>query len=97
MVGSHPDRNKLKRLFEKCYFSIVWRCFVTKSVKFGRAEVSIVPIDAKIQDLSLRKGPRPYFFCKIYSFCQNNLQCLSLCGGPKSKKREIVDETGLDG
>ena len=34
--------------------------FVTKSVKFGRTEVSIVPRGAKFQDLSLGKGPGPW-------------------------------------
>ena len=29
--------------------------FVTKSVKFGRTEVSIPPIDAKVQDLSIQR------------------------------------------
>ena len=29
--------------------------FVTKSVKFGRTEVSIPPIDAKFQDLSIQR------------------------------------------
>ena len=36
--------------------------FVTKSVKFGRTEVSIAPIDAKFQDLSFGKGPGAWFF-----------------------------------
>ena len=35
--------------------------FVTKSVKFGRTEVSIAPIDAKFQDLSFGKGPGAWF------------------------------------
>ena len=42
--------------------------FVTKSVKFGRTEVSIAPIDAKFQDLSLGKGPGPWFFVKYKIF-----------------------------
>ena len=36
--------------------------FVTNSVKFGRTEVSIAPIDAKFQDLSFGKGPGAWFF-----------------------------------
>ena len=42
--------------------------FVTKSVKFGRTEVSIAPIDAKFQDLSFGKGPRGLVLSKIYVF-----------------------------
>ena len=38
--------------------------FVTKSVKFGRTEVSIAPIDAKFQDLSFGKGPGAWFLVK---------------------------------
>ena len=45
--------------------------FVTKSVKFGRTEVSIAPIDAKFQDLSLGKGPGPWFFVKYMVFVKN--------------------------
>ena len=42
--------------------------FVTKSVKFGRTEVSIAPIDAKFQDLSFGKGPGAWFFEKYMVF-----------------------------
>ena len=42
--------------------------FVTKSVKFGRTEVSIAPIDAKFQDLSFGKGPGAWFFEKYMIF-----------------------------
>ena len=42
--------------------------FVTKSVKFGRAEVSIAPIDAKFQDLSFGKGPGAWLFVKYIFF-----------------------------
>ena len=42
--------------------------FVTKSVKFGRTEVSIAPIDAKFQDLSFGKGPGAWFFKKYMVF-----------------------------
>ena len=49
--------------------------FVTKSVKFGRTEVSIAPIDAKFQDLSFGKGPGAWFFEKIW-FLSKNFQLL---------------------
>ena len=42
--------------------------FVAKSVKFGRTEVSIAPIDAKFQDLSFGKGPGACFFEKYMIF-----------------------------
>ena len=42
--------------------------FVTTSLKFGRTEVSIAPIDAKFQDLSFGKGPRAWFFEKYMVF-----------------------------
>ena len=42
--------------------------FVTKSVKFGRTEVSIAPIDAKFQDLSFGKGPGAWFLKNICFF-----------------------------
>ena len=42
--------------------------FATKSVKFGRTEVSIPPIDAKFQDLSFGKGPGAWFFEKYMVF-----------------------------
>ena len=42
--------------------------FATKSVKFGRTEVSIAPIDAKFQDLSFGKGPGAWFFEKNMVF-----------------------------
>ena len=42
--------------------------FATKSVKFGRTEVSIAPIDAKFQDLSFGKGPGAWFFEKYMVF-----------------------------
>ena len=35
--------------------------FVTKSVKFGRTEVSIPPIDAKFQDLSIQRVVKGWF------------------------------------
>ena len=66
MPGSHPDRNKLKKLFEKHYFLFFSPSFVTKSVKFGRMEVSIPPIDAKFQDLSFGKGPGVCFLKNIW-------------------------------
>ena len=70
--------------------------FVAKSVKFGRTEVSIAPIDAKFQDLSLGKGPGPWFFVK-YMICVKQLSIFVTFWGSKiQKKREIVDETGLD-
>ena len=47
--------------------------FVTKSVKFGRTEVSIAPIDAKFQDLSLGKGPGPWICEKMYGFFLENV------------------------
>ena len=46
--------------------------FVTNSVKFGRTEVSIAPIDAKFQDLSFGKGPGAWFFEK-YMVCVKKL------------------------
>ena len=42
--------------------------FVTKSVKFGRTEVSIAPIDAKFQDLSFGKGPGAWLCEKYMDF-----------------------------
>ena len=42
--------------------------FVTKSVKFGRTEVSIAPIDAKFQDLLFGKGPGAWFSLKYMIF-----------------------------
>ena len=50
--------------------------FATKSVKFGRTEVSIAPIDAKFQDLSFGKGPRACFFEKNIWFLSKNFQLL---------------------
>ena len=51
------------------HFSIDFlQVFVTKSVKFGRTEVSIAPIDAKFQDLSFGKGPGAWFFKKYMVF-----------------------------
>ena len=35
--------------------------FVTKSVNFGRTEVSIPPIDAKFQDLSIQRVVKGWF------------------------------------
>ena len=35
--------------------------FVTKSLKFGRTEVSIPPIDAKFQDLSIQRVVKGWF------------------------------------
>ena len=49
--------------------------FVTKSVKFGRTEVSIAPIDAKFQDLSFGKGPGAWFLKNIW-FLSKNFQLL---------------------
>ena len=46
--------------------------FATNSVKFGRTEVSIAPIDAKFQDLSFGKGPGAWFF-EIYMFFNKKL------------------------
>ena len=47
---------------------------VTNSVKFGRTEVSIAPIDAKFQDLSFGKGPRAWFcFAKYMIFVKTLL------------------------
>ena len=34
---------------------------MTKSVKFGRTEVSIPPIDAKFQDLSIQRVVKGWF------------------------------------
>ena len=42
--------------------------FATKSVKLGRTEVSIAPIDAEFQDLSFGKGPGAWFFEKYIIF-----------------------------
>ena len=36
--------------------------FFTKLVKFGRTEVSIPPIDAKFQDLSIQRVVKGWFF-----------------------------------
>ena len=83
-------------MLETCILTGFLHVFVTKSVKFGRTQVSIPPIDAKFQDLSLGKGPGPCFFVK-YMILVKKYQFLVLVGGPKSKKREIVDETGLEG
>ena len=47
--------------------------FVTKSVKIGRTEVSIAPIDAKFQDLSFGKGPGAWFFEKYMVFVKTLL------------------------
>ena len=49
--------------------------FVAKSVKFGRTEISIAPIDAKFQDLSFGKGPKAWFFEKYMVF----VKTLSIC------------------
>ena len=49
--------------------------FATKSMKFGRTEVSIAPIDAKLQDLSFGKGPGAWFYVK-YNFLSKNFQFL---------------------
>ena len=70
--------------------------FVTKSVKFGRTEISIAPIDAKFQDLSFGKGPGPWLFVKYMTFVKQLLIFVTF-GRSKIKKKEILDETGLDG
>ena len=70
--------------------------FVTKSVKFGRTEVFIAPIDAKFQDLSLGKGPGAWFFVKNMIFVKKLNFFGTFLGIQSPKKREIVDETGLD-
>ena len=44
--------------------------FATTSVKFGRTEVSIAPIDAKFQDLSFGKGPGAWLFEKYMVFVE---------------------------
>ena len=49
--------------------------FFTKSVKFGRTEVSIAPIDAKFQDLSFGKGPGAWICVNIW-FLSKNFQFL---------------------
>ena len=41
--------------------TVVLHVFVTKSVKFGRTEVSIPPIDAKFQDLSIQRVVKGWF------------------------------------
>ena len=46
--------------------------FVTKSVKFGRTEVSKAPIDAKFQDLSFGKVPGACFFEKDMVFVKKH-------------------------
>ena len=50
------------------HFDRFLHVFATKSVKFGRTEVSIAPIDAKFQDLSFGKGPGAWFFEKYMFF-----------------------------
>ena len=60
--------------------------FVTKSVKFGRTEVSIAPVDAKFQDLSLGKGPGPWFLVKYMIFVKT-LSIFVTVGGSKVQKK----------
>ena len=55
--GSLGTLGKCRELLETCILRDFLHVFVTKSVKFGRTEVSIAPIDAKFQDLSFGKGP----------------------------------------
>ena len=77
-VGKGSDT---PRAVGSAIFSSFWRCFVTKSVKFGRTEVSIAPIDAKFQDLSFGKGPGPWFFVKYMIFVKKNINCWHSLGG----------------
>ena len=59
--------------------------FATKSVKFGRTEVSIAPIDAKFQDLSFGKGPGAWLFVKYMNFVKQ-LSIVVTFGGSKVQK-----------
>ena len=58
LPGSHPDRKKVEKLFEKLIFSSCWRFFVTKSVGLRFYELSLSGSDAEFWDLSFEMGPK---------------------------------------
>ena len=70
LPGSHLDRKKVEKLFEKLHFSSFWRFFVTKSVGLRLPELLISASDAEFWDLSFAMGPGAWFFQKIMIFFQ---------------------------
>ena len=65
ILGNHRKHSvKPRQLLEtvrNLHFDFFFIVFVTKSVKFGRTEVSIPPIDAKFQDLSIQRVVKGWF------------------------------------
>ena len=76
LPGSHPDRIKEEKLFEKNKISSFWRFFVTKSVGLRLPELLIGASGAEFWDLSFAMGPGAWFFQKIVIF----LKKLSIFG-----------------
>ena len=64
--------------------------FCTKLVKLGRTEVSIPPIDAKFQDISLGKGPGPWIFETSKIFLEKVSKCGTCWGSKMQKKRKLL-------
>ena len=68
LPGSHLDRKKEEKLFEKNKSSSFWRFFVTKSVALRFYELSLSGSDAEFWDLSFAMGPGAQFFEKLIIF-----------------------------
>ena len=72
ILGNHRKHSvnprQLSETVETFILTDFLHVFVTKSVKFGRTEVSIAPIDAKFLDLSFGKGPGACFIEKYMVF-----------------------------
>ena len=66
--------------------------FVTKSVNFGRTEVSIPPIDAKFQDLSIQRVVKGWFLI----FGGENRFFIQLLVGSLKKKTRFRHEIGRE-
>ena len=66
--------------------------FGTKSVQFGRTEVSIPPIDAKLQDLSIQRVVKGWFLI----FGGENLFFIRFLVGFFKKKRGFRHEIGQE-
>ena len=72
-----------------CFLNV----FFTKSVKFGRTEVSIPPIDAKFQDLSIQRVVKGS--CLIFGGEKSSFQPFFFVGFLK-KKTSFRHEIGQE-
>ena len=97
LPGSHPDRKKEEKLFEKNKISSFWRFFVTKSVGLRLPELLIGASDAEFWDLSFAMGPGAWFLCKYMIFLKKCPDFGNFLGAKKWKKSEMMDEMGRDG